>query len=170
MHLQTYLPAVMLALSASAVAGSVAPTPTTFATAARNLEPRQVVTVSQDNPPKHSPIWGPVVSKNDVLLSRSTLSNWFTFLEMECEGFKWEGDYGLRKAPDCVFHHTGRMKQMCDVIERPDHPLCMKEYVELYAPKQFKWKTGGDDEVPDDVVPVGDEPVGTPPADGGEDA
>ena len=59
----------------------------------------------------------------------------------------------MRKAPDCVFHHTGRMKQMCDVIERPDHPLCMKEYVELYAPKQFKWKTGGDDEVPDDVVP-----------------
>jgi len=69
MHLQTYLPAVMLALSASAVAGPVAPTPTTFATAARNLEPRQVVTVSQDNPPKHSPIWGPVVSKNDVYVS-----------------------------------------------------------------------------------------------------
>ena len=69
MHLQTYLPAVMLALSASAVAGPVAPTPTTFVTAARNLEPRQVVTVSQDNPPKHSPIWGPVVSKNDVYVA-----------------------------------------------------------------------------------------------------
>lgn len=70
MHFQTYFPAVMLALSASAVAGSLAPTPTTFATAAaRNLEPRQVVTVSQDNPPKHSPIWGPVISKNDVYVA-----------------------------------------------------------------------------------------------------